>query len=65
MAKEKGLDPAGKRKYLVNITTRTIHRSDSPHADCRPESIDKVGFSDDFVALRAQRMLPCALCQPS
>jgi hypothetical protein len=63
--KEKHLDPAGERSYLANITTRTIHSTSSTRVECVPEPTDVVGFSDSLESLRAQKMVPCALCLPS
>lgn len=35
-----------KRKYLVNHTTRTVHKAHSKKEGCRPLKSDSIGYSD-------------------
>jgi len=58
------LDPDGTREYLMNITTRTIHGTDSTDPACEPQAGDAVGYGDDYAAFLAQMgtLTICPLC---
>lgn len=34
------------RKYLVNITTRTVHNTKSKKIECQPRKSDNIGYAD-------------------
>lgn len=59
------LDPCGKRPYLVNSTTRTVHSTASDIPFCQPGPGDNIGYADEgrleSLALE-QKLTPCAYC---
>jgi hypothetical protein len=61
------------RQYLVNVTTRLVHRTDRDDPACRPAVEDAIGWGDEllpffrrdtrFPALRP--MIACSICVPT
>ena len=60
------LDPDSEttRRYLLNVTTRLIHRTDSEEPACRPRVSDTPSWSDSLQSLTEQGNYPCPVCMP-
>ena len=65
MPEQYHLDPWGKRPYLVNQTSRTVHSTDSEIPFCRPGKNDNLGYADagrlESLCME-QGLMPCAYC---
>ena len=74
------LDPSETpRRYLANLTTRAIHRTDSKDPACFPRTndpgatslkselavLDELGWSDSLTWLEGQGLFPCRVCEPT
>jgi hypothetical protein len=58
-------DTENPRRFLANLTTRTIHRTDSADAACRPAPTDALGFGDSLAYLEGQGLFACRVCEPA
>ncbi|KKK86290.1 hypothetical protein LCGC14_2764720 [marine sediment metagenome] len=48
------------RKFLVNLTTRTVHSTKSKRAECQPRESDNIGYSDFVKTLKGQDLIFCS-----